>query len=390
MRMEVVPLGEVATITAGQSPPGNTYNENGIGLPFFQGKADFGELHPIARKWCVAPRKIAEGGDILISVRAPVGPTNVAGERCCIGRGLAAVRPDETIALRDFVLWNIKYRQPELVAKGQGSTFAAIGQRDLKSLLISLPPLDEQRRIVGILNRAAKIERLRSRTEERLREFVPALFVRMFGDPVENPMGWEVRPFGELVGEFRYGTSKKCGAETLGRDVAVLRIPNVLGDVIDWTGLKFAALDAREAKPVLLKDGDILIVRTNGNPEYVGRCAVFRSSRQTAYASYLIRARLRPSSAVSSEYVASVLGTAGMRQTVLQLARTTAGNHNINIAGLSRLPIPIPPIDLQCQYSRILGASRSMAAVAASGSRLISEIGASLMQRMLGGVELGA
>ena len=99
-------LGDIATITAGQSPPGHTYNENGIGLPFFQGKADFGEFHPITRKWCVAPKKIAEPGDILISVRAPVGPTNVAGERCCIGRGLASIRPDETVALRDYVLWN--------------------------------------------------------------------------------------------------------------------------------------------------------------------------------------------------------------------------------------------------------------------------------------------
>ena len=69
----------------------------------------------------------------------------------------------------------------------------------LMSLPVPLPPLDEQRQIVGILNRAAKIERLRAQAADRLREFIPALFVKMFGDPVENPMGWIVEPLGNLV-----------------------------------------------------------------------------------------------------------------------------------------------------------------------------------------------
>ncbi len=83
---------EIASITMGQSPPSSTYNFNNEGLPFFQGKADFGEVHPTPRVWCTAPNKIAEPGDILLSVRAPVGPTNIANDQCCIGRGLAAVR----------------------------------------------------------------------------------------------------------------------------------------------------------------------------------------------------------------------------------------------------------------------------------------------------------
>jgi hypothetical protein len=71
-------LGDIATILPGQSPPSHTYNAHGEGLPFFQGKSEFGESSPTARKWCSLPRRIAEPGDILISVRAPVGPTNLA------------------------------------------------------------------------------------------------------------------------------------------------------------------------------------------------------------------------------------------------------------------------------------------------------------------------
>ena len=78
-------LDEACEVILGQSPPGNTYNFDGEGLPFFQGKAEFGDYYPTAVKWCSAPTKIAEGEDVLISVRAPVGPTNLCPTKACIG-----------------------------------------------------------------------------------------------------------------------------------------------------------------------------------------------------------------------------------------------------------------------------------------------------------------
>ncbi len=89
--MKFEPLSTVAQINMGQSPPSSSYNLAGLGLPFFQGKADFGDLYPKVRVFCTEPLKVAEAGDILISVRAPVGPTNINLEKSCIGRGLAAL-----------------------------------------------------------------------------------------------------------------------------------------------------------------------------------------------------------------------------------------------------------------------------------------------------------
>ena len=89
---KIVKLGDLCDIVMGQSPPSSTYNSDGIGLPFFQGKAEFTELYPLTKKWCSEPKKIAELNDILLSVRAPVGDTNIANQKCCIGRGLAAIR----------------------------------------------------------------------------------------------------------------------------------------------------------------------------------------------------------------------------------------------------------------------------------------------------------
>src|SRR3989344_5350268 len=90
-------LGEIAEVIMGQSPPSSSYNENGEGLPFFQGKAEFGDIHPTPIKYCNAPNRIAEKGDILISVRAPVGDINLAREKSAIGRGLSIIRAKQGI-----------------------------------------------------------------------------------------------------------------------------------------------------------------------------------------------------------------------------------------------------------------------------------------------------
>lgn len=158
-------LSEVAFIQMGQSPNSRSYNETGEGLPFFQGKADFGDLFPTPRKWCTEPQKIAEAGEILLSVRAPVGPTNLATERCCIGRGLAsiqAVPPFNQKCLlhffRNIELW--------LSQQGTGTTFAGIGSREIQQLGVPVAPLDEQKRIADKLdNLLARVDKCRDRLE---------------------------------------------------------------------------------------------------------------------------------------------------------------------------------------------------------------------------------
>lgn len=143
-----VPLAECCEIILGQSPPGSTYNTEGHGLPFFQGKAEFGDLFPQVEKWCSEPKKVAEKGDVLISVRAPVGPTNLAAERSAIGRGLAAIRGHGGIPSR-YILYALRAQESEIAGKGTGSTFSSISGKQLREIPINLAPLAEQYRIVG-------------------------------------------------------------------------------------------------------------------------------------------------------------------------------------------------------------------------------------------------
>ena len=183
-------IGSAAYVEMGQSPPSEHYNRTGHRIPFFQGKADFGKRYPTARYWCTQPKKYAAPGDILISVRAPVGPTNVASEPCCIGRGLAALRSHNGID-RYYLLRCLEAFEHALAALGFGTTFVAINKNQLTAFVIPLPPLAEQYRIVAKVDELmALCDRLAAaRTErEATRDRMAAVSLIRLNDPDPDPV----------------------------------------------------------------------------------------------------------------------------------------------------------------------------------------------------------
>jgi len=160
-------LPDFTEIVMGQSPASDTYNKNGDGLPFFQGKAEFGFMYPSVLKFCNAPKKIAKKGAILLSVRAPVGPTNLAIKKCCIGRGLSAIHSLGEIEPK-FIFYLFRAIEPDISKEGTGSTFTAINKQFLHQLQVSLPPLKEQHRIVK------KIEQLFSELDQGIKSLKTA------------------------------------------------------------------------------------------------------------------------------------------------------------------------------------------------------------------------
>ena len=176
---------EYFTLIMGQSPPSRTYNIEGLGLPFFQGKAQFGGLYPTLNKYCSEPSRIAEKDDVLISVRAPVGPTNMANCKCCIGRGLAAIRCTENVVPK-FLLYALRSMEGNIAAsvQDQGGGFTAIKREQLEAIEIPVPPLEEQRRIVSrieeLTRRVEEARRILKEAEAELAAFTPSLLAKAF------------------------------------------------------------------------------------------------------------------------------------------------------------------------------------------------------------------
>ncbi len=348
---QVKKLGEVCEIIMGQSPTSDTYNTNGIGLPFFQGKAEFTDLHPIVVKWCSKPNKIAEQNDILLSVRAPVGTTNIANQKCCIGRGLAAIRYNNY----KYIYFFLKSIELELDKKGTGTTFRAISGETIRTTEIPIPPLPEQQTIVskieelfseldkGIENLKTAQQQLKVYRQSLLKWAFEGKLVRTGRDlsiqkDGELPEGWKWVKLGDVCTSVEYGSSTKSKKEG---KVPVLRMGNIQNGIFDWEDLVYTD-NEEEIKKYLLKPNDVLFNRTN-SAELVGKTAIYKGERTAIFAGYLIRIN-RIESLIEANYLTYFLNTHFAKNYGNSVRSFGVNQSNINGTKLKTYPIPLPSL----------------------------------------------
>ena len=201
---------EICTLIMGQSPDSKSYNKDKNGIPFYQGNADFGEEHPTPTVWCTAPKKIARKGDILISVRAPIGDMNIANEDCCIGRGLAAIRLNKSDIVDINYLYHYLSATVEfLQEQGTGSTFKAINKTTLEGIEIPCPSIEKQKNIAKFIIEIKTSIQYKKAELVALNELVKSRFIEMFGDPLSNSKGYDLSDYGSLFELNAGGTPSK-------------------------------------------------------------------------------------------------------------------------------------------------------------------------------------
>lgn len=203
---------KVALIIMGQSPSSSTYNDDGIGLPFLQGCADFGEVFPKIKTYCSDSLKVAPANSILMSVRAPVGTINKADQKYVIGRGLCSIVP---VIDGDFLYYYLLQNTHELELKAQGSTFLAINSLELNEMPISYPKsLSVQRRIAAILSSADKVIDSTRRLIEKYKKMKQGMMEELFNEQCTmNNVQWRKVRLGE-VGEIISGGTPSTTNET--------------------------------------------------------------------------------------------------------------------------------------------------------------------------------
>lgn len=258
-------------------------------------------------------------------------------------------------------------------------------ERYLKESKIPMPSLPEQERIATNLDLAYIIRRKNRQILEKYNELAKSVFYEMLGDPQTNNKNWNVLTLGELADDIRYGTNSKSFGESENNLIPVLRIPNVAGGEVNFKDLKYCNIERSEYEKIKLKPGDLLFVRSNGNPDYIGRCAVFNSNSDFVYASYIIRVRLIRESPISPNILSFILNFPSYRSRVLREARTTAGNYNLNTEGLKSFEIIIPSKDLQNRFSEIMQNIENQKIIAGKSLEKSEELFQSLLQRAFKG-----
>ena len=332
-----------------------------------------------------------EDGDVLFAKITPCmenGKTALARNLTNgVGRGSTefhVLRPGSHV-LGEYVYHFVRQSRFRDEAKRK-FTGTAGQQRVPKSFvenaLIPLPPLGEQRRIVGILNRAAKIERLRARARELMEEFMPSLFVRMFGDPVENPLGWDVARLGEVIQGFEAGKNVKAGSGAT--PFRILKVSAVTGGEFDPSMSKPAPDDHVAPRQHRVRVGDLLISRANTSALVGATAMVEREASHVLLPDKIWRFVWRTNSPVEPRFVHGLFQNQAIRKLLSEMASgTSASMKNISQAKLKTLPIIVPPLDQQMLYGELVGKTRRLyfrAGVVTSGAAALVS---SLMPRLL-------
>ena len=364
--MEYLRLKDVCDINMGQSPTSDSYNDAGDGVPFFQGNADFGDRYPITRKWCNAPTKMAQPGDILISVRAPIGAINYAKEECCIGRGLAAVTPDRDKVSPDFVFWFLKGKKEELNSKGTGSTFKAISRKVLEEILVPNVDLKEQSKYAEILEKIYFVQKSQKQELKYLDDLIKARFVEMFGDPQINPFGWDVVNISEVVGgKISNGFFAKRDDYIDDGNVSVLGVANIVNRMYSKVDeLPKTNADDKDIEKFEVRYGDMLFCRSSLVAEGIGKASIIPENVQDniLFECHVIRLPLDLSKCVP-EFMQTLSTMDFFRNQVVAQSKT-ATMTTIGQEGILRTDIILPPIDKQREfYDFVRQTDKSKAAV---------------------------
>lgn len=341
-------LIEECKITMGQSPSSDTYNEDGIGLPFFQGNADFGIKYPKVRIWCDQPKKIAHRGDILLSVRAPIGAINIADCDCCIGRGLAAISPYDQGNI-DYYYFLLQALTKELQLQGTGSTFKAIGKKSLENLQIPEKTPFERKAIANNLLKVEHIIHLYAEGLSCCDELIKARFVEMFGSQLINPKKFNKVQLSDVV-DINLGLTHTPTYQENG--IPFLSVRDISSGRIDFSHCHYISQNEFDSLPKGSKPlpGDILFCRvgTIGKPVKVdSSIPAFGTFVSVGYL------RLKNNNDVTREYLKYWMEDESFYQQVLQHV-SGASQINLNTGWLKKFVILVPPMELQKEFSNMV------------------------------------
>ena len=353
--MEYKKINELTAVVTGGTPSTrkNEYWDNGD-IPWLQSgccqncDVDSTEKYITKEGYNNSSTHMMPADTVMIALTgATAGKVGYLKFEACGNQSITGILPCESLNQRYLFFYLLSQRE-KILADCVGGAQAHISQSYVKNMTIPILAIKEQEQIVGELTKLSNIVSLRQEEIQQLDALIKARFVEMFGDPIQNPKGWEVVTIGDIVTEVRYGTSKPA---VEGGKYPYLRMNNLTADGhLDLNDLKYIDIPDDEIEKCVVRKGDVLFNRTN-SIELVGKTAVFDLPEDMIIAGYIIRVRLTEK--MLPEVLSQYMNLEALKGILRGMAKGAVNQANINAQELQSIKVYIPEMELQKQFVKM-------------------------------------
>ena len=381
-----VKLGDVCTIISGSTPK-STVPEFWDGNIKWITPAELNEdsyiisdsiRHITELGFSKTGLKMFPEGTVILSSRAPIGKTAIAGCEMCCNQGFKNLICGEKIDNK-YLYFFLSSRTNYLNSLGRGATFKEISKTIVESIEVPLPDLNNQRLIATRFEKIVSLIKARKTELEELDNLVKSRFIELFGTYPGNEKGWNTENIRDVVSEVRYGSSRPA---VDGGRYPYLRMNNITyGGELDLSDTKRIDIPDNELAKCTVRRGDVLFNRTNSK-ELVGKTCVYNRDEMMVLAGFVIRVRVNEK--VLPEFLSAFLNTDFSKKMLLGMCKTAIGQANINAQELQNIGLYVPPIDLQQEFVDFkIQVNKSKLAVQ-QGLEKLETLKKSLMQQYFG------
>ena len=382
-------LQEVAEIVTGTTPLTHESSYYGGAIPFVT-PAELDAEDPLttAKVYLSAlgaeRGRLLPKGSVLVSCIGSLGKVGIAGVSLVTNQQINALvfNPDRVFPRYGYHF--CRTLKPILEHIAPSTTLKIVNKSRFSELSIPVPPLSEQRRIAAILDKAEELRVKRGRSVAQLGRLTESAFTDMFEQSSAAGGAWKTTTIGE-VAEVQGGLQLSAARKSLPCEVPYLRVANVFRNRLDLSEIKMMRATSSEIARTLLVAGDLLVVEGHGNPKEIGRCAMWDGSVQgCVHQNHLIRVRL-DRSVINPTFASRFLNSRGGRQHLLRAGKTTSGLNTISVSDVKRVPIPVPPMEMQRAFEQQVTARDHIVAQQVASSQNLDNLFESLQYRAFRG-----
>ena len=283
-------------------------------------------------------------GTVILSSRAPIGKTAIAGCEMCCNQGFKNLICSDAV-YNEYLYFFLKSKTDYLNSLGRGATFKEISKSIVENIEIPLPEVNQQKEIAEKFKKLERLISLRKQQLAKLDELVKARFVEMFGTFPANPFRWSIGKIQDVVSDVRYGSSRPA---VEGGKYPYLRMNNITySGELDLRDTKRIDIPDSELDKCTVRRGDVLFNRTNSK-ELVGKTCVYNRDELMVLAGFVIRVRINER--IRPEVLSAFLNMDFSKRMLIGMCKTAIGQANINAKELQNIDLYIPPIELQDQF----------------------------------------